>query len=200
MFENTSVLNAMQRHLSLELGQPDFDLGDISQTLEVVQVDAKHNLQAIGQPITEHYYVTKGLVRLFYLTPEGKELNKAFYGENHIVGNLSAVILNENSRFAVETLEPCTLVKLPMDRLQECYKNSAPWQSLFNYGCQMMLIRNERREAELLTMNARQRFLQFTRNFPEYLERIPQYHIASYLGITPEALSKYKKQWLKSDQ
>lgn len=200
MSVDTATRHTMQCQLSLELGQPDFDLGEIFHSLKVMHVDAKHNLQAIGQPITDHYYIAKGLVRLFYLTPNGKELNKAFYGESHIVGNLSAVILNEQSRFAVETLEPCTLVKLPMDRLQEHYKNSPPWQALFNYGCQMMLIRNERREAELLTMNARQRFLQFTRNFPEYLERIPQYHIASYLGITPEALSKYKKQWLDSAQ
>ena len=49
-------------------------------------------------------------------------------------------------------------------------------------------------------MTAKQRFLQFVRNFPDYLERIPQYHIASYLGITPVALSKYKKQWLKDDE
>jgi CRP-like cAMP-binding protein len=57
----------------------------------------------------------------------------------------------------------------------------------------MMLIRNERREAELLTMTTKQRFLQFNRNFSEHQGGIPQYNIASYLGITPEALSNYKK-------
>jgi CRP-like cAMP-binding protein len=63
-----------------------------------------------------------------------------------------------------------------------------------------MLIRNERGETELLTMTAKQRFLQFNRNFSEYHGRIPQYHIASYLGITPAALSKHKKQWLSSTE
>ena len=128
---------------------------------------------------------------------DGKELNKGFYGENHFVGSLSSIILNEPSRFFVETLEPCTLVKFPHSRFNTIKGKYLGWERLFNHCCQLMLVRNERREAELLINSAKERFLQFIRNFPGYINRIPQYHIASYLGITPVALSKYKNQWLQ---
>lgn len=163
----------------------------------VKTVPAKHTLQAAGQMSQKHHYVAEGLVRLFYTTPEGKELNKGFYGDGYIVGSLSALILDEPCRFAVETLEPGVVIELPIANLKKLIDPGNGWDKLMNYSYKMMLVRNERREAELLTMTAKQRFQQFVRNFPDYLERIPQYHIASYLGITPVALSKYKKQWLE---
>ena len=164
---------------------------------QVRSVPAKYTLQSAGANTPKHHFLAEGLVRLFYTTPEGKELNKGFYGDGYIVGSLSALILNEPCRFAVETIEPSVVIELPIGQLKNLIEPGNGWDRLMNYSFQMMLVRNERREAELLTMTAKQRFLQFVRNFPDYLERIPQYHIASYLGITPVALSKYKKQWLK---
>jgi CRP-like cAMP-binding protein len=195
-----NYVRQMQQELSQQIGMEIDDWPDIYDSVKVIDVEAKHCLQRDGEAVTHHYFVVSGLVRLFYQTRDGKELNKAFYGENYIVGNLSAVILNEPSRFSAETLEPCKLIELPFNKLLSLYMHSPSWQKVFNHGCQMMLIRNERREAELLTMTAKQRFLQFNRNFSEYQGRIPQYHIASYLGITPEALSTHKKQWLSSTE
>lgn len=192
-----AVLADLFRDLQQWVGLSEADWQLMEAQLDVRQVGTRHRLQEIGQPVTQHYYIVSGLVRLFYLSPDGKELNKGFYSARHIVGNLSAVILDEASRFAIETLEPSTLVSFPFAGLMPLRERCVGWERLFNYGCQMMLVRNERREAELLTLSAKARFLQFVQNFPDYLERIPQYHIASYLGITPVALSRYKKQWLE---
>lgn len=166
--------------------------------LRVKEVSTKCCLQAIGEKSTHHYFIVEGLARFYYITPDGRELNKGFYKSNHIIGGLSAVILNEPCRFAIETLEPSVLVEMDLAGIRACAAELPAWQRLNLYSCQMMLIRNERREAELLTLTAKQRFLQFVRNFPDLLERIPQYHIASYLGITPVALSRYKQQWLEN--
>lgn len=165
--------------------------------LSVKSLKKETVLQEIGQPALKHYFIISGMARLYYITPEGKELNKGFYDENSMVGSLSALILNEPSRFAIETLEPGVVIELDLKSFRELAYANQGWLRVFNYCCQMMLIRNERREAELLTMSARQRFQQFIRNFPDHLDRIPQYHVASYLGITPVALSRYKKQWLQ---
>ena len=164
--------------------------------MAVVHTAPKCQLQEAGQLVTQFYFLVEGLVRFYYVTPDGKESNKAFYAENNIVGSLSALILNEPCRFTVETMEPCTLVALPYDPKGDIWQSSTEWQYVFNRCCQLMLVRNERREAELLTLSAKQRYLQFVQNFPHHIERIPQYHIASYLGVTPVALSKYKNQWL----
>jgi len=167
---------------------------------KLLQVDARYCLQEAAQPVTNNYFIIKGLVRFYYFTPEGKELNKGFYAEHNMVGNLSAMVLNERSRFVIETLEPSVLLQMPLDKAQLKTLDSGDscWNRFFNYCCRMMLIRNERREAELLTLSAKERLQQFIKNCPDLWQRIPQYHIASYLGITPVALSKYKNTWLES--
>lgn len=194
--EQGQILLAVHRELRARVELSDADWGRIEPHLQVQEFAAKQSLQAISEPVCRHYFLLRGLVRFYYLSPEGKELNKAFYAEGSIVGNLSALILNEPSRFAIETLEPSLLVAFPFAPLKQLVSDCPGWDRLFNYGCQMMLLRNERREAELLTLSAAERFRQFVQNFPRALERIPQYHIASYLGITPEALSRFKRQWL----
>jgi len=192
-----SALTAMHRHYEQLVTFPLDEWEMFRSHLTVKTVTEKYTLQPIGKKSTKNFFLAEGLVRYYYLTPEGKELNKGFYSRNHIVGSLSAAILDEPCRFGIETLEPSVLVELDLVGLRSCSEQSPAWQRLYLHSCEMMLIRNERREAELLTMNAKQRFQQFVRNFPDYLERIPQYHIASYLGVTPVALSKYKKQWLE---
>lgn len=192
-----NILENMRQHFDRIFEFPPEPWEKMKPWLSVKEVGAKHSLQAVGEKSTHHYFVVEGLVRFYYLTPEGKELNKGFYKKNHIVGSLSAMILNEPCRFSIETLEPCLLVEIDLVGIQSNMSDSPAWQRLNLHSAQMMLIRNERREAELLTMTTKQRFQQFVRNFPDLFERIPQYHIASYLGITPVALSKYKHQWLE---
>ncbi|CAA0093277.1 Uncharacterised protein [Zhongshania aliphaticivorans] len=191
------ILANMRQHFDQLLDFPEDQWKLTLPHLSVKTVPAKYSLQSVGEKSTRHYYIVDGLVRFYYITPDGKELNKGFYKNNHIVGSLSAIILDEPCRFAIETLEPSTLVSIDLGGISATATDTSPaWQRLHKYSCEMMLIRNERREAELLTMTTKQRFQQFVRNFPDLFERIPQYHIASYLGITPVALSKYKQQWL----
>ncbi len=164
---------------------------------EVLHAKPKTSLQDQGKKVDTNYFVVSGLVRFFYNTVDGKDVNKAFYADRNIIGNLSSIILDEPSRYGIETLEACVLVSIPFTVLNPQLKSSSGWDRLFNRSCQRMLIRNERREAELMMYTPRERFRRFVSNFPSYLERIPQYHIASYLGITPVALSRSKNDWLK---
>jgi len=181
----------------------DIDDDDWQQLLpyfSVVKAKKKTSLQAIGTPVTKHHFIVKGLVRLNYITLDGKDVNKGFYSEGTLIGNLSSLIIHEPSRFSIETIEACELVELDLRDFEGLFSRCPGWVRLFNVSCQMMLIRNERREAELLTMSARQRYLQFSRNFHHCIDRIPQYHIASYLGITATALSRYKQQWQENTE
>ena len=195
----SQALNQMRQTMFQQVGMTDAAWELVAPYVKVIHKGKKQLLQRAGEAVEYHYYVADGLVRWYYTTIEGKELNKGFYGSSNIVGSLTAVILNEPARFSVETLEPCTLVELPLSQVNKLYETSEYWQKLFNYSCQRMMVRNERREAELLTLSSKQRFLQFQRNFADYIDYIPQYHVASYLGITPVALSKYKRQWLESE-
>lgn len=191
------ALSSFHREIDAWVGMPVSEWQAMLPYLEVMQVPAKQLLQTIGRPVDTFHFIYQGLVRYYYLDDQGREMNKAFYKENWPVGNLSAVIMNEPSRFNIATLEPSTLVRYSFRQTQAMMPANPSWQRLFDRSCQLMLVRNERREAELLSCSTRERYLQFIKNFPDLCQRIPQYHIASYLGITPVALSKYKKQWLQ---
>ena len=192
-------LNKSQMYQQLDrlVGLSAADWQTILRYLSVETVPPRYCLQAVGSPVKKHYFITQGLVRLFYITPEGKDINKGFYSEGHIAGSLSGLILREPSRFGIETLEACTLIAMNLENFDDLMKTCDGWARIFNHSCEMMLIRNERREAELLSLSSKARFLQFVKNFGADMARIPQYHIASYLGITPTALSRYKDQWLQ---
>ena len=183
---------------SIDVSFADWHL--ITGYLKVSEVPAKYCLQPIGAPVRRHHFIVSGLVRLYYITPEGKDVNKGFYSEGHIIGSLSGLILDEPSRFGIETIDPCVLVEIDLSRFHKLMAECEGWANMFHYSCQRMLIRNERREAELLTLSAKERYLQFCKNFSCEMARIPQYHIASYLGVTPVALSRYKNQWLAASE
>lgn len=192
----SDVISSMYETLCRKIGISAADWEVMKNYLRVVQVPAKYCLQNIGEPVKYHYFMTSGLVRLYYITSDGKDINKGFYSEGAIAGNLSGLILGEPSRFGIDTIESSVLVELDLSNFETLMATCPGWATMFHYSCERMLIRNERREAELLTMSAQERYLQFCKNFKHEIERIPQYHIASYLGITPVALSRYKKQWL----
>lgn len=193
--EDCDYIELMHRVFSNKMGISQAEWDVLKTCLTVHRYPARHYLLKVGELAKSQYFVASGLVRLYYLGIDGKEYIKGFYCENIMVGNLSAMIMDEPSRFAIETLEPCVLIEL--ESKEDYGPALQPFvDRLLLHHYRSLLVRNERREASLLTMSAKERFLHFVRTFPGDINRIKQYHIASYLGITSVALSREKRQWL----
>lgn len=167
------------------------------QSLPLEHYPKGKTLLRAGTTNQQSYFLLSGILRFYYTTDEGQEFNKAFYSEQQIVGPLSATIIGEASRYSIEVIEACDVFVISESLFTDYMNKHLAWERLFSYCCQMMLVRNERREAELLLNTPKARYLQFVRNFPELVTRIPQYHIASYIGITPVALSRSRSDWEK---
>jgi CRP-like cAMP-binding protein len=167
------------------------------QSLSLEHYPKGETLLKAGTTSQQSYFLLSGILRFYYTTDEGQEFNKAFYSKQQIVGPLSATIIGEASRYSIEVIEACDVFVIPESLFSYYMNKHLAWERLFSYCCQMMLVRNERREAELLLNTPKARYLQFVRNFPELVTRIPQYHIASYIGITPVALSRSRSDWEK---
>lgn len=147
-----------------------------------------------GDVVNNFYFINKGLVRFFYCTEDGKEFNKHFAMENGFAGSFHSLILQEPCGFFIQTLEKTETIALPNRVLNEFYDRHACWERLGRKNAEQLVLIKEAREKELLLDSLEIRYRRFLKEFPGLVDRIPQYHIASYLGVTDVALSRIRKK------
>jgi CRP-like cAMP-binding protein len=147
-----------------------------------------------GDVVNNFYFIIKGLVRFFYCTEDGKEFNKHFAMENGFAGSFHSLILHEPCGFFIQALEKTGTIVLPNRVLNEFYDRHACWERLGRKNAEKLALIKEAREKELLLDSLEIRYRRFLKEFPGLADRIPQYHIASYLGVTDVALSRIRKK------
>jgi len=145
-------------------------------------------------PASDIYLIQEGLLRLYYTTPEGKERNKAFYGAGEITGAVSAAMTGADAPFSIQALEPSVVIRADFQALRQHAPDHPQVSQLFIKLLSGAFIRNEQREAMLLTRNAEQRYQWLQENEPELLGRVAQFHLASYIGVDAVSLSRLKRK------
>lgn len=140
------------------------------------------------------YYLIKGCIRQYASDENGKEITVNFFTEEEPINMFSFLDNDGQSLYGLECLEECTFVECP-DVLNELAKDEYPEIS------NMKRLFFEKQFSELQTnytnyklKTPEERFLLFIKNRPDLLNRVPQIYLASYLGITPESFSRYKKK------
>lgn len=133
-----------------------------------------------------------GILRLFYIDNSGKDITKHFCTRKSLAISYRAFIQREPSKFNIQALEETKLLTFTYENYQQLLNSHTCWQIAARKLSELVFILKEKREAELLLMDARERYQSFINDFPDLLNRIPQYYIASYLHITPESLSRIR--------
>jgi len=139
-------------------------------------------------------YILTGLVRIYYIDQAGNEVNQHFYQADEIIAPVDALVGKEPCQYFIQALEPTCLMQANYQQLSVYGQSNPEWLRLEIKILQTVFIKSARREAHLLLGNAEQRYRWFCKEFPELLDRITQYHIASFLGITPVSLSRLRKK------
>lgn len=147
-----------------------------------------------GDVSDNFYFIVKGLVRFFYSTKDGREFNKHFAMENSFAGSFHSLVLQEPCPFFIQALEKTETIVLPNHVLNEFYDRHACWERLGRKTAEHLVFIKEAREKELLLDSLETRYRRFLKEFPGLVDRISQYHIASYLGVTDVALSRIRKK------
>ena len=138
-------------------------------------------------------WVEKGLFRYVYINEEGKEFTKSLFLEHTILSSYSSMILNIPSYFYIEALEASEILTFEFEQWRQLQKGNPVWTEFLLALVQKGFITKEKRERELLLLDAEQRYRIFLQEFPGLDKRIKQSIIASYLGISPESLSRIRK-------
>ncbi len=156
-------------------------------------VQGEYFLQA-GDKSIELAFVNTGLLRFFYQTEDGKEFNKSFIPENQFAAAYSAVLIDLPARFSIQALEESHLLVCNLKPVIELFDEHRCWERLGRILAEQLYIKKETREAEFLLDDAETRYRSFQRTYPGLEDRLAQYHVASYLGVTPVALSRIRRR------
>lgn len=146
-----------------------------------------------GQTTTTVAFVAQGLLRMYYLREDGREFNKTFVYAPDFLGVLDALLTGESSRLSVQSLEPTTLLEVEHARACSFYERHPYWERFGRLFAERLYVKKARREAALLVESPAHRYRTFLDEHASLEQRVPDYHIASYLGITPETLSRLRK-------
>ena len=147
-----------------------------------------------GQASDSLCFVNAGLLRFFYETGDGKEFNKSFSKENEFAGNYSAYLTGTPPRFNIQALEDSHLLVAKFTAIAALFDRHPCWEKFGRSMAEQLYIKKEQREAEFLLDDATTRYRNFLLRYPGLEDRLAQYHVASYLGITPVALSRIRKK------
>ena len=142
-------------------------------------------------------FVISGILRLYYIDPNGNEFTKSFCAENSFVAAYSALLMNQPSRLFIQALEDAKLLIADYSTYRSLLDSQAGLQQLNCKIAEFLFIKKERRESALLLDDAKTRYLSFLEEYPGLEARLKQHHIASYLGMTPVTLSRIRAR-LKS--
>jgi CRP-like cAMP-binding protein len=165
----------------------------LAAIFSVRTVPEQEHMLLPGDYVHELLFVCSGLLRFYYLSEEGTESNKAFIAENTFAGPLAASVLKLPVIYGIQALEPTTLLVASYTDFVALFDEHPVFDRLGRKLVEWMLVRKELRARNLLQHQAKDRYLEFVQKFPEFVERVPQYHIASYLGITEVSLSRLKR-------
>lgn len=138
-------------------------------------------------------FIIKGGMRMFYSVRE-EERSKDFQFEGQFTGSLHSLLTKNSSRFSVVALENTQLFEINQEHLLSLFDRYKVWERFGRLYMEQAFLYKEHREASLLFDSSATRYEKLMKEFPLYLQRIPQKYIASYLGIAPESLSRLRKK------
>lgn len=139
-------------------------------------------------------FVVKGCCRTFYVDNQGEEHIVQFAIEDWWTSDLHSFLTGEPAIFNVEALEDLELLQIDLASLEELYLRVPKFERFFRILFQKSMIAMQGRILSNISKTADQKYLDFIKRYPNIEQRVPQYMVASYLGITPEFLSKIRRQ------
>ncbi len=142
-------------------------------------------------------FIVKGATRMYYHI-NGQQRSKDFQFEGAVTGSIYSLTTGQPSKFSIAALEDTVLLEIPRDELLGLYDQYKIWEKWGRLYVSAMFMYKEQREASLLFDTSTERYLALLREQPDHTRRIPQKHLASYLGIKPESLSRIRKSLLRS--
>ncbi|MCD9584848.1 Crp/Fnr family transcriptional regulator [Tenacibaculum maritimum] len=146
-----------------------------------------------GEVAESYYFNVKGCIRLYYMV-NGEEKTTFFYTENQFVSSIKSFTRQVPSNHFFECEEDCILGVLSYEAEKKLLRKFPKFEQLYKVILEEQLSHYQEVLSSFITTKPEERYKSFFKSHPALVQRIPQYKLASYLGIAPESLSRIKRR------
>ena len=151
-------------------------------------------LQQGDVPGIKCYFVLKGCVRQFFVDEQGKEITSNFFTEEQAIPIFNDQRQYESSKFSYACVEDSMLVVGDLESEKAMYKTYSELETMTRKMIEINLIEVQDEFADFIKSSPEERYKSIIKKRPQLVHRVPQHQLASFLGITPESLSRIKKR------
>lgn len=178
---------------------PQNEIEILSKLIHTKTINKKDFLYKKGESKISSAYILKGCLRVYIEDSKNIEYNRFFGFEDSWIGEYHQILNNLPSKTSVQAVEKTEIIEISKDAFQILLKDCPVFSqanlklSLSRYA--KLLEREELKK----TLTIEELYADLQKNLPQIIERVPLYHIASYLGVKPESLSRVKKKLKESE-
>lgn len=181
-------------HLDKFVSINDVEFQEILSFFEVKLVRKKETLLEAGQLCKEHFFVLKGILRKFFINEKGSEQTTEFAIETWWMTDNMAYERQQKTEFYIQAVETCEILVISQSNQTELLQRFPVLERYFRFIYQRAYAAAEMRIKYIFSYAKDEFYFHLLENYPEFVQRVPQYLIASYLGFTPEYLSEIRKK------
>ena len=188
----SEMYNALFAHINkfIDLSTDEQDI--LASLLKSSSFKKKAYLHEAGETCRANYFVVKGCLRLYFIDIKGAEQTTQFAIENWWISDLTSFLFQKTSDFYIQAAEATDVIVIEHRHYDEIFEKVPKLEKYFRLIFQKLHQASQIRIKYLYSQTAEERYTNFSTLFPEFVQRIPQYMLASYLGFTPEFLSKIR--------
>lgn len=186
----TDLIHHIQSYIKLEEDQ----IKTVSKYFKRVHLKNKEYLLEEGQVCKSYFFVEKGCARMFFYTDKGAEQITQFALENWWITDYFSFADQKPSAYSIQAIEKSEILAIDHLSFEKLLKEVPILERYFRIIMQRAVAASQLRIKLLYDLSKEELYLHFSSNFPEFIQRIPQYMLASFLGLTPEYLSEVRKK------
>lgn len=150
-----------------------------------------------GELVPYQYFVFDGCLRTYFITETGKEYTLQFAINDWWISDYTAFFTGEKSIFYIDCVKDAVIYKISKESMEQLYKEIPQIESFFRIKMERFFGSYQKRILSDLALTAEEKYVRFLKSYPNIEKHIKNYHLASYLGITTESLSRVRNELAK---